>query len=149
MNIFYSFACVCKKRWQQKSGSADKPMACENGFAKYSRCRLHQKKLQASYLSWIQTTAGLVTRITTPLWKVRIVQKIQMAIRTPLIVSRKILFKLRTTDWCALAAHHNPVVSSWHLFLISHWLTMVLPTNEKSDSLNKARAHQSVVLDLD
>ena len=107
-----------------------------------------KKKLQASYLSWIQTTAGLVTRITTPFWKVRIVQKIQMAIRTPLIVSRKILFKLRTTDWCALAAHHNPVVSSWH-YLISHWLTIVLPTNEKSDSLNKARAHQSVVLDLD
>ena len=34
----------------------------------------------------------------------------------------------------ALAAHHNPVVSSWD-YLISHWLAILLSTNEKSDSL--------------
>ena len=32
----------------------------------------------------------------------------------------------------ALAAHHNPVMSSPG-YLISQWLTIILPTNEKSD----------------
>ena len=36
----------------------------------------------------------------------------------------KIIFKSRTNAWCALAAHHNPVVSYWH-YLISHWLAMM------------------------
>ena len=33
-------------------------------------------------------------------------------VRTPSIVSRKIFFKSRMTDCCALTVHHNPVVSS-------------------------------------
>ena len=37
------------------------------------------------------------------------------------ILMKIIWFKLRTTDQCALAAHHNPVVSSWAC-LNSHWL---------------------------
>ena len=34
----------------------------------------------------------------------------------------------------ALAAHHNPVVSSCN-YLISHWSALLSSTNEKSDSL--------------
>ena len=34
----------------------------------------------------------------------------------------------------ALAAQHHILVSSLE-YLISHWLTVILPTNEKSDSL--------------
>ena len=38
----------------------------------------------------------------------------------------------------ALAAHHNPVVSSCN-YLISHWSALLSLTNEKSDSLKKMK----------
>ena len=34
------------------------------------------------------------------------------------------------------AHHHNPVVS-FQGYLISHWWTIILPTNEKSDSIKR------------
>ena len=40
------------------------------------------------------------------------------------ILMKMIQFKSRTTDWCALAAPHNTVVSSWN-YLISHWLAIL------------------------
>ena len=42
----------------------------------------------------------------------------------------------RTADWCALATHHDPVVSSWDC-MISHWLAILVSTNEKSGSLKR------------
>ena len=52
------------------------------------------------------------------------------------IMMKITLFKSRTTDWCALAAHHILVISSWE-YLISHWLAISSSTNEKSDSLRR------------
>ena len=64
--------------------------------------------------------------------------KNNMLIRIPAIVFKyeNNLILSRTTDWCALAAHHNPVVSSSD-YLISHWLAISSLTNEKSVSIKR------------